>query len=82
MKIYMDKGGGSGRGNGNGIGAWFEGRRITGSDRDFSLELDVGYRDRKGLPEGIYTMGENLFSTGGGVRGGGKAAGVAPAHPP
>ena len=70
MKISMDKGGGSGRGNGNSGGAGFGGRRITGSDRDFSLELDVGYRSVSVSPKGLYDGREFILDRGESSRGG------------
>ena len=42
-----------------------------------SLELHVGYRSVSD-PRRVYTIGENLFSTGGRAREGGKAAGARP----
>ena len=43
---------------------------ITGSDRDVSLELDVGYRSESGSPEGLYDRREFILDWGESSRGG------------
>ena len=49
-------------------GGW----RITGSDRDFSLELDVGYRSDSVSPKGLYDGREFILDQG---RGPGRGEG-------
>ena len=59
------------------VGGW----RITGSDRDFSLELDVGYRSVSVSPKGLYDGREFILDRGrvpGRGEGGRRAPGVAP----
>ena len=46
--------------------------RITGSDRDVSLELDVGYRSVSVSPEGLYGGREFILDRG---RGPGRGEG-------
>ena len=46
------------------------GWRITGSDRDFSLELDVGYRSDSVSPKGLYDGREFILDRGESSRGG------------
>ena len=43
---------------------------ITGSDRDVSLELDVGYRSESVSPEGLYDRREFILDWGESSRGG------------
>ena len=47
-------------------GVW----RITGSDRDVSLELDVGYRSVSVSPKGLYDRREFILDWGESSRGG------------